>query len=165
MSESNNTKRFSKSTLLEHVEAQMMVLEERWGIDPMNGTSQLSERGTDAVIGYGEWRALSELRERLQGWHYDASDWMTYERADQIVDRMRNDAASADIVVVYTDGQAQITLNTVLGRTAYADWSGRPTQPNERQQLSYMKATRMVQAARHYGATVNTRHARDEAQA
>lgn len=79
------TKRFSKATLIEHVEAQMMILEWEYGLDPNNGTAQVKGSDEDRAIAYGEWSALSELRDRLMGWWHD--DWTTFDEAEATIAR------------------------------------------------------------------------------
>lgn len=83
-------KRFSKATLLEHVEAEMMVLADRWGIDPMNGTAQIASGDIDRAVAYGKYRALDDLRDRLNGFYYDDA-WMTYDDADASIARRQSE--------------------------------------------------------------------------
>jgi hypothetical protein len=84
-------RRFSKATLLEHVEAQMMVLADEWGIDPGNGTAQIAPGDIDRAVAYGEYRALDDLRDRLNGFYYDDA-WMTYDDADAAIARRAAEA-------------------------------------------------------------------------
>jgi hypothetical protein len=76
-------KRFSKAVLLEHVEATQMMLCDKWGINPNNGTAQIAEGDVDAAVAYGEYRALEDLRERLIGFYY-GDPWTTYDEVDKV---------------------------------------------------------------------------------
>ncbi|MGK3981247.1 hypothetical protein WMF38_57150 [Sorangium sp. So ce118] len=66
-----NSKRFSKATVLEFIESRADHLQKKHDFNPRHGTSQVRGKGEDAAVAYGEFRALLDLAERIDG-----GDWL-----------------------------------------------------------------------------------------
>jgi hypothetical protein len=67
----SKTKRFSKATVLEFIESRAEHLRQQHNFSPRHGTSQARGRGEDVAVAYGEFRALLDLAERIDG-----GDWL-----------------------------------------------------------------------------------------
>lgn len=69
-----DTKRFSKSRLVEQLQKKSVELMVEGRFDPGNGTAQLRPRGwndetqalIDKAVAYGRWRAYQEVAEQVQ---------------------------------------------------------------------------------------------------
>lgn len=58
-------RRFSKASLLEHLDRRITALQEKYRFDPMNGWAQVRGRGEEINREYGEYATLRDLRSRV----------------------------------------------------------------------------------------------------
>ena len=61
------SKRFSKATIMDYIARRTEQLRAEHRLDPGNGTAQLRGRSTETAVAYGEFRALLDLRDAIDG--------------------------------------------------------------------------------------------------